>query len=67
MHIESPDYEKAHAGVAISDTPTGQFTYLGSFKPNEMIAATRLSSKMMTDVPYHIYSSEWNKHCTLDC
>lgn len=34
MHIESPDYEKAHAGVAVCDSPTGTFTYLGSFKPN---------------------------------
>jgi hypothetical protein len=34
MHIESPDYEKAHAGVAVSDSPLGPFTYLGSFKPN---------------------------------
>lgn len=48
MHIESPDYEKAHAGVAISDSPTGLFTYLGSFKPNGEIVVIRLFSKMTT-------------------
>lgn len=33
-HVESADYSKAAAGVAISDTPTGEFKYLGSFRPN---------------------------------
>lgn len=34
MHIDSADYSKASAGVAVSDTPVGPFTYLGSFRPN---------------------------------
>lgn len=33
-HVESADYSKAAAGVAVSDSPTGEFTYLGSFRPN---------------------------------
>lgn len=33
-HVESADYSKAAAGVAVSDTPVGPFTYLGSFRPN---------------------------------
>ena len=28
-HVESADYCKAAAGVAVADTPTGPFTYLG--------------------------------------
>lgn len=28
MHIDSPDYLKAAAGVAVSDSPVGPFTYL---------------------------------------
>lgn len=61
MHIESPDYEKAHAGVAISDTPTGQFTYLGSFKPNGNDSRDQTVFKDDDGRAYHIYSSEWNK------
>jgi hypothetical protein len=34
LHQDSPDYQAARAGVAVSDTPTGPFTYLGSFRPN---------------------------------
>ena len=32
-HVESADYSKACAGVAVSDSPAGPFTYLGSFRP----------------------------------
>jgi len=34
LHQDSPDYQAAHAGVAVSDTPTGPFKYIGSFRPN---------------------------------
>lgn len=34
LHQDSPNYQAAHAGVAVSDTPTGPFKYLGSFRPN---------------------------------
>ena len=61
MHIESPDYEKAHAGVAISDTPTGKFTYLGSFKPNGQDSRDQTVFKDDDGRAYHICSSEWNK------
>ena len=61
MHIESPDYEKAHAGVAVSDSPTGQFTYLGSFKPNGGDSRDQTIFKDDDGRAYHIYSSEWNK------
>ena len=30
MHIDSYNYWKAAAGVAVSDSPTGKFTYLRS-------------------------------------
>lgn len=61
MHIESPDYEKAHAGVAVSDSPTGQFTYLGSFRPNGSDSRDQTIFKDDDRRAYHIYSSEWNK------
>jgi len=34
MHIDSKDYAKASVGVAVSDTPTGPFDYIQSFRPN---------------------------------
>ncbi len=34
MHMDSPDYAAARSGVAVSDSPTGPFNYLGSFRPN---------------------------------
>ncbi len=61
MHIESPDYEKAHAGVAVSDSPAGPFTYLGSFKPNEQDSRDQTLFRDDDGRAYHICSSEWNK------
>jgi len=34
MHIDSTSYAAACSGVAVSDTPTGPFKYLGSFRPD---------------------------------
>ena len=34
VHIDSMDYAKAAAGVAISDSPTGPFKYIESFRIN---------------------------------
>ncbi|MFO1514042.1 MAG: glycoside hydrolase family 43 protein [Verrucomicrobiota bacterium] len=34
LHVDSPNYAAARSGVALSDTPTGPFKYLGSFRPN---------------------------------
>lgn len=34
FHQDSPDYHAARSAVAVSDTPTGSFEYLGSFRPN---------------------------------
>lgn len=61
MHIESPDYEKAHAGVAIADSPVGPFRYLGSFKPNGQDSRDQTIFKDDDGRAYHICSSEWNK------
>lgn len=34
FHQDSPDYSAARAGVAVSDSPTGPFSYLRSIRPN---------------------------------
>lgn len=53
-------YEKAHAGVAVCDSPTGTFTYLGSFKPNGADSRDQTIFKDDDGKAYHICSSEWN-------
>jgi beta-galactosidase len=61
MHIESPDYQKAHAGIAISKNPDGIFTYLGSVKPNGNDSRDQTLFKDDDGRAYQIASSEWNK------
>ena len=34
MHVDSEDYALAQAGVAVSDSPTGPFRYVGSSRPD---------------------------------
>lgn len=60
MHIERPDYQKGCAGVAVSDSPAGPFTYLGSFKPNGGDSRDQTIFKDDDGRAYQIYSSEWN-------
>jgi hypothetical protein len=61
MHIDSPDYHTACAGVAVADSPTGPFRYLGSVKPEG--ADSRDQTLFVDDDgrAYRVYSSEGNK------
>ncbi len=34
LHQDSPNYQAARTGVAVSDTPAGPFRYLGAFRPH---------------------------------
>ena len=34
LHVDSINYSAARSGVAVSDSPTGPFHYVGSFRPN---------------------------------
>jgi beta-xylosidase len=34
LELKGQGYDAARSGVAVSDSPTGPFTYLGSFRPN---------------------------------
>jgi beta-galactosidase len=61
MHIDNDDYTKAMAGVAISNTPVGPFTYLGSFKPNGGDSRDQTLFRDDDGRAYQIASSEWNK------
>lgn len=59
-HVESADYSKAAAGVAVSDTPTGPFKYLGSFRPNDAMSRDQTVFVDDDGKAYQFYSSEHN-------
>ncbi|MGD0036710.1 MAG: family 43 glycosylhydrolase, partial [Bacteroidota bacterium] len=60
MHIDSPDYAYAQAGVAVSDCVTGPFHYLGSERPNNAMSRDMTLFKDDDGKAYLIYSSENN-------
>lgn len=60
MHIDSEDYSYAHVGVAVSKTPQGPYTYLGSIQPNEQMSRDQTLFKDTDGKAYQICSSESN-------
>ena len=61
LHVDSHDYFKAAAGVAVSDTPYGEFEYLGSIRPNDAMSRDMTLFKDDDGKAYHVYSSEANR------
>lgn len=61
LHVDSHDYAKAAAGVAVSDTPEGPFIYLGSLRPNDAMSRDMALFKDDDGTAYHLYSSENNE------
>lgn len=61
LHVDSHDYAKAAAGIAVSDTPNGEFTYLGSMRPNGQMSRDMTLFKDDDGKAYHVYSSEENR------
>lgn len=61
LHVDSHDYAKAAAGVAVSDTPIGPFEYLGSMRPNDAMSRDMTLFKDDDGKAYHVYSSEENQ------
>lgn len=61
MHIDAADYSLAHAGVAVSDQPTGPFQYVSSARPNGNMARDMTLFKDDDEAAYLIYSSENNE------
>jgi hypothetical protein len=60
MHIDSMDYDYARAGVAVSSSPTGPFSYLGSMRPDDSDSRDMTVFKDSDGNAYLIYSSGWN-------
>lgn len=61
LHVDSHDYAKAAAGVAIGNTPNGIFEYQGSLRPNNSMSRDMTLFKDDDGRAYHIYSSESNR------
>ena len=60
MHIDNYNYSIAAAGVAVSDTPTGNFEYSHSLRPNGEESRDMTLFKDTDGKAYHIYSSKGN-------
>jgi len=60
MHIDSADYKKACAGVAVSDSPIGPFVYQGSFRPQQMMSRDQTVFVDTDGKAYHFCSSDDN-------
>lgn len=62
FHLELPrqGYKAARAGIAVSDNPTGPFTYLKSFRPNGNMSRDMTLFVDDDGSAYHIYSSREN-------
>ncbi len=60
MHIDYSDYSLANSGVAISDSPTGLFQYLGNSRPNNAMSRDMTLFKDDDGKAYLFSSSENN-------
>lgn len=60
-HVESADYGKAAAGVAVADSPVGPFKYLGSFRPNNAMSRDQTVFVDDDGKAYQFASSENNQ------
>ncbi len=60
MHIDSPDYAAARAGVAVADSPTGPFTYMESVRPEGQDSRDQTLFVDDDGKAYRIYSSDNN-------
>lgn len=60
MHIDDANYTKASVGVAVSNSPTGPFSYLYSKRPHGCDSRDMTVFKDDDDLAYLVYSSEDN-------
>ena len=60
LELKGKGYSAARAGVAISDKPTGPFTFINSFRPNGNMSRDMGLFVDDDGKAYHIYSSREN-------
>jgi hypothetical protein len=61
LHVDSPDYLYASTGRAVSDSPTGPFTYVGSIRPSGHDSRDMTVFQDEDGAAYLNYSSDLNK------
>jgi hypothetical protein len=61
VHIDTADYQTARAGVAVANSPTGAFKYLGSVQPEGGDSRDQTLFVDEDAHAYRIYAAEWNK------
>jgi hypothetical protein len=60
MHVDSPDYKRAAAGVAVADAPTGPFLYLRSERPLGQMSRDQALFQDDDGSAWRIFASEDN-------
>jgi len=60
MHVDTVEYRYARAAVAVSDSPTGPYHYLGSMRPNDSECRDMTVFQDKDGKAYLIFSSEGN-------
>ena len=60
MHVDTVEYRYARAAVAVSDSPTGPYRYLGSMRPNDTECRDMTVFQDEDGKAYLIFSSEGN-------
>jgi len=61
LHLDNEDYSFARAGVAVSDSPTGPFTFLGARHVNCKDCRDMTLFQDTDGKAYLVHSSDWNK------
>jgi beta-galactosidase len=60
LHLDTPDYQYARVGIAVSDEPAGQYQFLGSIAPHQADSRDMTVFKDDDEKAYLFHSSEWN-------
>ena len=61
LELKGQGYDSARSGVAVSDSVTGPYTYLGSFRPNNSMARDMTLFVDDDGRAYQFYASEDNR------
>ena len=60
LHVDTPAYEMAAAGVAVSERVTGPYRYLGSVRPNGRDSRDMTVFQDDDGRTYLVHASDWN-------
>ena len=61
LHIDTADYGLSRAGVAIADSPTGPYRYLGSFRPHGAMSRDMTIFQDEDGTAYQMFASDGNR------